>query len=707
MNDGGVLNYFKSLFPFGNNKRTEGNTIPDLTQNEVSWIDAEINKYENFHQEDRKREDEAHLFYTALDYGQWPEGMRSTTGAKDLSQYNFVHRKINNGVGVVYKNPTDIDFAPMEGQYADLALVAKELFYADKWLMNWDGEYVDGLTDAFINSTMFRMTVNDSKNALGNLKLERLKPGHYLTDPEWDGQTMLDCNRVMTVSYMNPREIMSYFQESTPLIESKVLELAQGSNFQTRQTNHSITEYDLSKIYGQKYRVITYHHIEEEKSITRVALDFFGRAIDVPTPPEDIKNQAAANEWVNNWLEYNKIDKGSVLEREVIEKVYYVTTVCADLSPETPLESRKGYIQAGRLPFFNLSFSRHNGRNLGMVDLMKDAQQNFNQRMSLISEILAKSAKDAWLFEPNAFGNDPQKIKEVKEEMAMPGFRMDADPGYIESGAKVFAEVPKAPYPALEQNNANMQMELMDSITPLNPANEGRNESSKETGVLFERKREQGEINLTTVNMAIETFWEEVGSVYIYGARTLYSGAYRSIQKSADGDILELNRPDVSPDGKVYTSNNIADLPPCKVVVTRSPAGITQRVNDRISSVELIRVLPQEAVVSKMALFQKVIKTLDNYTAQERAEFDELLELEKQVIVSGLEAQVSNNQMTKAQAEQMLQQIQNPPPPDAQIGPDGQPVVPGGEPPVPGAEAQTQPVGPESGPVRTAEQVGL
>jgi hypothetical protein len=299
--------------------------------------------------------------------------------------------------------------------------------------------------------------------------------------------------------------------------------------------------------------------------------------------------------------------------------------------------------------------------------------------MSLITEIMAKSTKDAHLFEPNAFGGDYEKIKKVEQNMSKPGFSMAAEPGYIESGAPIFLQVPKAPYPQLELTNLRDMQGLIDTISTQSTTMDGSNESSKETGILFERKREQGEIGMAYLYATVARFWREIGHAYIGVAQSLYSGIYATIPLSS-GEFIELNRPELASDGREYLSNNVAYLGCHNVVVTQSPNGLTQRINDRITSIEMIRVLPETMGATKLTLAKQMLRTMDNYTASEREAMLQLASLEQKAIQSNLELQIMNAEAQKMQIEQMLAQSQQPPQPQ-----EGQPQQ-GGQPPVEGEQ---------------------
>lgn len=683
---------------------TPQDTIPNLETPSVLFVEDLLEKYKSAHDAFRRREDDNHSMYHALDFGQWPSDLlselRNSDDPRDLTQYNFVKNIVDVAVGTSFKNPYEVTITAVDPEVSDLAVVGQTLFYTDKELCRWDDEYLPILTDAMITVGIAHLCVTREHNVLGNIALKHVQHGHFLPDPDWHGQTLKDCRRGITVSYMNPQEVADTYGVSSEILAYRIAEMAKAIAYGTVDTDQSAPMWALEKVRNTTYRVTHYHHVERKKTTRRVAIDYFGRTYDVPKPPEDLKGEYAS-QWVSSWLQINNLSEEQILEIDEFEDVYYITSVCGDLVPDRALEDKPGELQLGRLPFFDVSACRHDGKYIGVVDVVGGPQSGFNQRMSLISEIIARGAKDGLVFDPAAFGNDPAKIEQVKNEMSKPGFRIDTESGYLAEGGRVFADIPRAPYPQLEHTNANMLLNIMQQITPINPAMLGRNENAHETGIMLERKREQGEITMAQITHSINRFWEEIGEAYLRAASQVYGGVYRIV--SSGNKIVELNRPETAPDGEIYLANDISLLPRHRVVVALSAGGISQRVNDRISAMELIRILPAEASASRFSLIRKAVSTIDSFSSKERDEIDKLLALEQELVESNLTANIANAKAMQAQAEAAIAQMSAPQPTPEEAAAGGERI-----PPELMAMMQGSPAGTgEDGAVREPRDVGM
>jgi len=634
-----------------------------------TWIYNEYQAYLNYHKEDREREDRNHRYYSALDYSQWSDELKEAVmrgeESRDLSQYNFLHKKVNGLMGTLIKNPTDIDFVPVGLNNAESSTLLKEIMLRDKEVMGWEQELNEAIKDGIIYGSILRMEISDKISPLGNIALKRIEPGKVLTNPDWKTQSLKDCQSIITVAYMTAYEAKEKYPEMAQIIDDRIHEFALNSSpdFGTIDKNHSINEYQLRSLYGEKYRFIEYHHIVQEKGYRLVGTLPDGTYVEVPEPPSSLETEDSVKTWLDEWFAVNYVDKESVIKIDSTINKYYVTTVCLELSPSKPFENNISNVQIGRLPFFNFSYDNHNGRNIGVIDLLADPQTTFNKRMSMISAILGHQAKGGFVFDPEAFGNDQEKIRKVKQEGAKPGFVMDTEPGYLQTGnGRIFEEMPSTGNNAQSgaYQNASQMLDMLNQLTPQSQTLDAQSDN-RESARLFGYKREQSEINMTFLFNNMERLQKEIGESYFYLSKSLYSGIYRELPVR-NGKPLAINVPTFDEYGMEYLENDISMIPRQSIVVSQSASGLTQRINDRITSVELIRVLPPEAGLTKMSIMGKVVKNLENLSDEDRQEYAANLELEKEVIKSQLEAQIINNKATSMQIEMQMQQMMQPQP---------------------------------------------
>jgi len=641
-----------------------------VNRSAVSWIEDSFVKACEFHREDRIREDRNHRFFTALNRAHYSKEVLDKVASGelniDLSQFNFLMKKVTGFVGAMMKNPHDIEFIAQSPDFIDSAILLKHLMFKDKEVGDWDDHVREAIKNGIIYGSFVRIGVTTKHHELGNMEIQCMKPGTVLTDPSWDSDDLAKCSYYMTVVYMNAYTAKETYPHKSSRIDSAIRRMYENSIEYTQRDGHAFTEHDLHDLYDQRYRFIEFHHMVDEEVLQMIGLTPDGTYVEVPEPPKAITKSEHVNEWLDQWYAVNHVDKKSVFTRKHKISKYYVTTVCAALDTELAFDDNLGVIQAGRLPMTHFSYLRHGGKNIGLIDVLADSQTTFNKNMSLILELIAKAAKDGQVYEPNAFGNKKSKMDEFEKKSARPGFKMAAEPGYIENGGRIFAEIPNSSGQIAQQTqqNANQMFDLLNQLTPQTLAMEGMNESSKETGRLFMEKRAQGEVTMDTVTAGIARMMRDIGRIWRTGVNQFYSDVYRRVTDS-NGKVIELNKVEYTPEGMQFISNNIALMPEHEVVVSVSPSGLTQRIGDQISSLELIRILPPEMKLTSVNLTSRIIKSLDNYSKKDKEAFLADLDTERILIKTQIETQIANNEATTAQAKAIVQQMSQPPAPPA------------------------------------------
>jgi len=664
--------------PLLDTTKTPSPFFKKINRSIVSWIEDEFERTVDFHRNDRIREDRNHRYYTALDRAQWsPEILKKVSTGElniDLSQYNFLMKKVTGFVGTLMKNPQDVEFVSQSPDFVDGSLLCKHLMNKDRELNNWENQLRETIKNGIIYNGFIRFNVTTKHHELGNIEIKNVKPGTLLTSPEWDSDDIKDCSHYVSVSYMDAYTAKKMFPHKSGRIDDAVRRIYDNTTTYEQRDGRAFSEYDLNPIYEQKYRFIEYHHMIDEEIVQMIGLTPDGTYVDVPEPPKNLKTSDQLKSWMKAWYEINHVDPKTVFSRKHVVSRYYITTTCSMLDSEFPFDDNLAVIQCGRLPISQFSYERHGGRYIGLIDVLADPQTTFNKNMSLVMEMIARASKDGQLYEPNAFGNDPAKMDEYEKKSSRPGFRMAAEPGYIESGGRVFADIPNNSGSTQQQviQNSNQMFDMINQLTPQNLAMEGLNESSKETGRLFMEKRNQGEVTMETVVGNLAKLNKDIGEIWLSIAMSLYGDVYRRFTDST-GKEFEINRMEYTPEGMSYIINDISMIPRQEIVIASSPSGMTQRISDRISSLELIRILPQEMKLTSMKLTERIIKGLDNYSRKDLDGFMETMEIEKALIQSQMETQIANNEATKAQAMQVIQQSQQPPAPQEGAPQEGQP----------------------------------
>jgi len=610
-------------------------------------IEEEFDRAFDEFQKDRYAERKDWEMYSGFDYGQWPEEakrdlMRSN---RHIIQLNYVRGKIDTLAGTIVKNGLEVDFVPVDDDAVDVTKVLKGLFYSDRELMDWDAEYLETVKDGLIHRGIEQMYISEKYSPLGNIGFRRMQPGHVILDPNWNTHTSKDLLCLWKVAYLTPKEIKEIYNKKSDAIEAAVYRKAnQITDYEKDETTDSMTRFNLENIYGDKYRVIEYHHIRTKRVKKKIYVGKNGTEDVSEMTDEEIQ------QFINDSMQDNP---GEIIEKDKVEREYWVTTTCAVLLGYSEfLEDAKSEIQIGRLPFFPWSAARIAGKDSGIVALLKDAQQAINKRESLSDHIIASSAHGAMFVDSALFSGDINKTETAIKDLDKPNARIVTSPGVLATGRNYFYQVPKAQYQGeLYQEIQRMQGHL-DTISKSTPTLEGRSESAHDTGVLFARRQMQSEIALTTIAAGIEQHWNEKGEAYMALAQTLYSGPYRKFKtdygiKGDDKETIELNN------GQ-YTLEN---LPRTKVAVSQSPRGVTLREVERSLNAELLQRIPPNQYVYQAAVMQNIMKTLD-MTGEEKKRLDAANAIESKLAVTRAKAEISNLEFQMMQMQMQAQQMQ-------------------------------------------------
>lgn len=625
-------------------------------QRRIQYVDTEYRKAYDYDHDNRERCENSWKLYSGFKHGQW-----STEAVNDLkaqnrhiAQYNFIRGKVNGLAGSIVKNWLDIDFVPVDGKYSNLTVALKELFYSDKEMMDWNDEYLLAVIDGLVYGCVEQMTINTRYNDIGNIGFERILPGHIVLDPHWKTNSGWDLRKTWKVAYLTPKEIMDIYDHKSDRIKERVELMAlQGQTYQDDQTSDTIPHFNLDTIYGTKYRVIEFHHLEQEKK----EFEFVVGIDDKP----DTKIPEGTKVFKQEWLMSNRIDTSNgIIKKKAMVDTYFISTICPDLDNTEMLEDRKSEIQIGRLPFFVWAAARINGKNSGIVELLEDVQLSINKRESLLEHIIATSAVGGIMIDPAIVGNDNRKAEALKRNINKPNLVELTESGALASGREFFKRLPQIEYQPEIHEQLERMSDYMDKISQQTATMEGRNESSHDTGILFARRQIQSEIAQTVLVKGLERYWNEKGEAYLLFAPQLYGGTYRefttsSYEGSAQHGAMSINDTVETPVGQI-TINDITTLPRHKVIVTQSPQGITVRATERAISAELLRSLSDGSPVSKAQLTKNIMETLDNKDA-DRTKLQEAAELEYQFAVETIKTQIMG---MKAQQMQISAQMQNP-----------------------------------------------
>jgi len=650
MSLGDIVTRASSLFSgiFGNKpeKYTPGSFEIKDKHDRIAYIDNEFDRYAVKDRENYERCERNWKMYSGFNNGQWPEEAVSVLEQenRNILQFNLVRKKVDGLAGSIAKNWYDVDYQSTQVDYIDETILMKELFYADKEQLDWNASYLEAIRDGLIYRAVEQMVISERYAVLGNIGFERTMPGHVMLDPTWLTSSGWDLRKLFKIAYLDPKQMMNKYESKSDEIQKQVELMARiGSEF-GNNNDAGFPHYNYDQVYGHQYRVIEYHHVEQEKKKTEFTRTADGRMVTIPD---------GSDEYKRNWCIENSIDcSDGVISIDYPVDTYYVSTICKQLDPDNFLEDRKARIQIGRLPFFVWSAARINGTDSGVVDLLVNVQETLNKRESLVDNIIATASSGNFAYDPLLFGNDIASMEDMERKMNRPSEKFRSAPGEISSGRKHFEQVPKPQFPTEVINELNRMIDYFDNISGLTPSMEGRQESSKETGVLFARKQMQSEIMQTVMLRGLEQYTNEKAEGYMLLAQQLYSGIYREIKAAGSNRSIKLNETIYSPEG-VQIKNDISRVPRCKVIVTQSPEGVTVRAVERSQSAELLAALPQEMTGSRALLTSRIMQSLDG-KKEDRQRYIETSEKEYALAMGSIDVQLLGIELQKKNLQQQL-----------------------------------------------------
>lgn len=616
---------------------------PEREESDAAWVGFVHSEYDTrlgLTELDRRSEEENHGIYTGLNFGQWPEAVRSET-KKDLSQFNFVAKAINSVTGHFLRNWWDVDYESVGGENSDDITIIKELFYFDKDIGDWMEEFRKFIKNGVIRSGDLMMTVDYSHNPdFGNIAIKTMMPGTVLWDTNWTDDNSKTAKNCFASTYRTPKELIRMFPEKKERIDTMVrLKAFEESDEAVNSVGGSIPRFDLREQYNNTYLVIDYYYMSPKETKRKFGLSNGKDWVDVPSEAGEA------------WYEVNKVDADTVIEQTVVEDICYVTTIVPELDLSEAMQDKPTLLQLGRLPFFRWSYNSHLGKNVGLMDWLKDPQRYTNEMFSLIHTMIQNTRRTK-IIDPEAFG-DHENLDELKEKILRGDEAVFTEPGASKEFPNIIQEgSPSSPL-GQEMNFAQMVMNSTDKITTTNAAMSGEG-GSERSALHFDLKREQGEIGMTMQQEGLRAVLKEIAEAYFHASKSLYGGMYRSFESPHAN--IEINVE--MDDGRVI--NDITNIPRGKVIVTDSPAALSRKTNDRVMATQILSTLGDSDVAARTVALKAIFKSLETFNEAEKEEIANSLDLSRDVGLKNMALQNSNIELQLLQTETMKQQMLNP-----------------------------------------------
>jgi len=538
----------------------------------LNRVESEFNRKEDFFRKDRDRFIEHAKLYWAVDYGQWPSEVVQMLADQNRQAPTFpmLTQKMDGLRSSLLRNQFDIKYEPVEGSVDQLSLDAQNMWYSDKNTMHWDYSYNMFLQDFLIQYGVERMVVDKSLHPLGHISFKTENPIQIFPDPNWRTGDDNELKILDKVGYYSGEELKMLYPDREHDLDLSRIQLMYRDRVYG-DVESGPPHQDLDSSWGEKQRVIEHHEMIEE--IREWEHDV--TAGIVPFPETGFKNGSKEDvEAKRHYMQINGIDPNNIRFIKQTHKRYHITTICPTYN--IVLEDRDSIIQIGRLPFFISGPGRYGSQFRGIPDLAKDVQLNLNKYMMMMEEILNKSARGAMFIDPAIVGGDATRMGEVEDEWNNTGARIWTKDGALSMGRdKYIQEFPNTHIPN-DLVGFKVQMdEFFDKLTSQTPTSEGRQESARESGKLFQSKYEATVIARGSIDRQLEQHQQNKAEAYIKFAKMLYSGAPREFNDRNGGTfVINATRGD-----GIHV--DVSQLPRQKVIIRPSQRSIDVRVNQR------------------------------------------------------------------------------------------------------------------------------
>lgn len=603
---------------------------------------------------ERRREYDNLGFFYGLEQKQWPDEVRDQMDAegRHVATYNLSHRKVQGIAGSITRNPFDVKYVGDDVVLDNLTEALQQMYYSDKELMDWESEYFQGVVYGLIYRGVWTMQVETDMPAspLGNIAIRCRQPGTTLIDPDWRSTSSKKLHLVYHVGWLTAQQIKDTYKKKTPEIEAELtFQQVFGKDWESNQEIDWSENHETK--YGSTYKVIEKHYLKREK-VTR---------------EYDPVTKTVFWEWMSDEekmdiAQRNNISSEDIKEIEIPDAlISYTQTVCPSLSTNLVLEDRKDTFQIGRLHDFMWSATWINGKPLGVIDFLKDAQREVNYRQSTITLAAQAAINTGVQLDPAMFGNDERLIKEFEKNYGNPrqvGRIKAGMSRQFPDGIKPLARIQVAP--DLYQIVGQM-IDLMDMLVPQPAAGEARTERSGESGIHFAQKLEVMKTMQQPMMMGIKQLWNDIGEAYLYFAAQLYSHGIRRFA-SADGKTeFDINVPKIDLNtGQEYIENDFSQLSTMRhrIQISESPSGVNVRMMQRELNLGILSSWPKDSMPNTALTFaENIARSLDQ-TEEEKQNTDKALNMDRQLMESRTMAEITQNQavIQQGQAAQGQQQ---------------------------------------------------
>lgn len=613
--------------------------VRDIDHRHTQWLDAD--------EDNRTRMYEAISAFVDVNGGAWRETDRARLireGRHPVS-FNIAEQKLYSLAGSIRSEKWDFDYIPVVAEKNTLINNIKYWYYKDKEQYNYSQSADKTLTRGLLHAGYEGMDIRYDIRPEGAIVFFSYLPGQILEDPWWQSDDYRDWNRAMIRAWLTPEEIVKKYDTNDFDIKNAV-KTHSGMNETYEPIDGVRTFEDSPETWGSKYLVIEYRWIETEKT-TRLYLRSNGKFIPLPVK---IKDESE----VRNLMEMHGVESWEdVMEFPYINSVMKFTTVVPSLSNIAILSSGNHPIQCGSIGIFPFSSVRESGVKKGVFEGLLDVQRTINYREMKKDDIIASSASGALAVDVTRLPNGDRDLDKIKQNKTRP----DAVFGVEGNPNQIFAKVPYGEVPNDIINDLSALIDMMDRVTPVTPALEGR-ATPNESGVAFEMRHAVTRLGTLILYENWRQHEMNKAEAWYNQAQITYKGMYRDdILNTDTNETIEFNAPEYR-DGKRFILNGVEELPRANVIVTlrrESPTLKMARQAELMEQTKILAANPQLFKNQSRILINDLISLTDR-NPEEKAKINRLNQLEELRDILEVWAQIENIKGAGIQAKVMQEQ---------------------------------------------------
>lgn len=613
-----------------------------------------------------------------LGLGQWPTGVVADLmqQGRQVGTFNLCRPTVNNFAGDIMQAPFGFKFSPIDGAENSTTQKINAQIYIDKDVCAWKATELEMVVGGLIMRSDIEMYVNKNFPPKDYVGLRVILPGMITYDPDWKDSKSQACKWCDKESYLSAEQILEIYgtdPDKRGKITQSILFAALGKDalkalaeWEAKygadygDNTGAIPYQDRPEIWGSRYKVIEHFEMKIVKKRYEYAITETGDEISIP----DMGDVAAKVEWLNTnvpgWI------PDQIFEETIDEKVQYVTAYCPGLSVSFCLASGPTEIQCGRLQFFPWSAYRMYGEYGGIIDAIIDAQETINYWESMvIHKLQVDGGSGSQFMDPSAFeseGEADRYIAERNNPRAVFRMRKDALRQYPNGPA---VPTMKASFPNEAYQHLQHIIEMLwPKLSGITPASRGEAESAQESGVLYNQKKLQAQVERMVVHESLRTWYNELGEAYLYQTAHMRAGKRmeffdRKTKQPVVWNDRQIIRDDVGNEVEVII-DDITSLKRNrhKVDIIES-ADSPSRRDEVIRTVSVYaRSIPATQPLTLMELTHEIAKNIDVFDEEQKAQLDADYEKERVIAEQQIKTNLVKLQLEEAAATMQLMQMQ-------------------------------------------------